>query len=97
MATSYLRSTASTSFCKGGAAPYSPPISGDTQPNPAYGGRKLLDQFREKMRGRTRAQPATGQLNPWPQRVRPQRLLFSYQAWPRWVSPGNCSRWLGDS
>ena len=50
MATSYRRPTASTSFCKDGAAPYSTPNSGNTQPISVRGGTKLLDLFRDKMR-----------------------------------------------
>lgn len=50
MATLYRRPNTTTSFDKGGAAPHSTPISDDIQPAHAVGGRKLLDQFRDKMR-----------------------------------------------
>jgi hypothetical protein len=50
MATSYRRPIASTSNGKDGAVPDSTPISGDMQPISVRGGRKLLDQFRDKMR-----------------------------------------------
>ena len=35
---------------KDGATPYSVSITGDTQPYPSYGSKKLLDQFADKMR-----------------------------------------------
>ena len=38
------------STCKDGAAPHSVQDSGDTQPNPSRRRKKLLDQFRDKMR-----------------------------------------------
>jgi hypothetical protein len=50
MATYYRRPTAHASNCKDGATPYSTPISVDIQPISVRGGRKLLDQFRDKMR-----------------------------------------------
>jgi hypothetical protein len=50
MAKSYRRQRAPASNCKDGATPYSTPISGDIQPISVRGGRKLLDQFRDKMR-----------------------------------------------
>jgi hypothetical protein len=50
MATSYRQRTADASIDKGRIAPYSTMIPGDIQPDPAVGGRKLLDQFRDKMR-----------------------------------------------
>jgi len=50
MAAVYPRPTASTTICKDGAAPYSTSFSGDTQPRPGGGSKKLLDQFRDKMR-----------------------------------------------
>ncbi len=50
MATSYRRLTAIASNCKDGAAPYSTPNSGDTRPRCNCGSKKLLDQFRDKMR-----------------------------------------------
>jgi len=50
MATSYRKTVAISSAGKDGAAPYSVPISGDTRPNSSRGGKKLLDQFHDKMR-----------------------------------------------
>jgi site-specific recombinase XerD len=50
MATIYRRPIASARICKDGAAPYSTPTSCGNQPNPARGGRKLLEVFRDKMR-----------------------------------------------
>lgn len=50
MATSYRQPTANASNGKGSTAPHSTLISGDIRPNHAVGGRKLLDQFRDKMR-----------------------------------------------
>ena len=50
MATFYGRPTANASIRKDRAAPYSTPISGDLQPISARRDRKLLDQFRDKMR-----------------------------------------------
>jgi hypothetical protein len=50
MATAYRQPTAVATICDGGAAPYSPPVTGATESNPARGSRKLLDQLRDKMR-----------------------------------------------
>jgi hypothetical protein len=50
MTTVYRWPAASATTSKGGAAPYSSPISCDTQPNVTPGARKLLDRFRDKMR-----------------------------------------------
>jgi hypothetical protein len=50
MATAYHRPTAAASNYRDDSAPDSVPISRDTRPNPARGGRKLLDQFRDKIR-----------------------------------------------
>ncbi len=50
MTTAYRWPAISATTCEGGAAPYSPPISCDTQQDLTRGGRKLLDRFRDKMR-----------------------------------------------
>jgi len=50
MAITYRKPIGIASTCKDGAAPHSVQVSGDTQPNPSRGGKKLLDQFRDKMR-----------------------------------------------
>ncbi len=50
METSYRQQTAAAIIDKGRLAPYSTMIPGDMQPDPAVGGRKLLDRFRDKMR-----------------------------------------------
>jgi integron integrase len=50
MATSYRQSSTNASIGKGGAAPYNTPFSGDMQPTRVPQDRKLLDQFRDKMR-----------------------------------------------
>jgi len=50
MAKVYRRLNTKTSFDEGGDAPYSTPISDDRHPDDAVGGRKLLDQFHDKMR-----------------------------------------------
>jgi integron integrase len=50
MAIAYRQQTAVASIDKGRIAPYNTPISGDIQPDPAVGGQKLLDRFRDKMR-----------------------------------------------
>ena len=48
--TAYRRFDRIASNRKGGAAPYSTPILGDTQPNLRHGSKKLLERFRDKMR-----------------------------------------------
>jgi len=50
MAISYPQPTANSSIGKGGAAPYNTPFSGVMQPICFRQDRKLLDQFRDKMR-----------------------------------------------
>ncbi len=50
MTTAYRWPAISATTCEGGTAPYSPPISCDTQQDLTRGGRKLLDRFRDKMR-----------------------------------------------
>jgi site-specific recombinase XerD len=50
MATSYRRPGTNSSSGKGGAAPYNARFSGVIRPNCVPQDRKLLDQFRDKMR-----------------------------------------------
>ncbi len=50
MAKSYRQPSTNASIGKGGAAPYNTPFSGVMQPICVPQDRKLLDQFRDKMR-----------------------------------------------
>jgi hypothetical protein len=50
MATSYRQPGKISSIGKGGAAPYNTPFSGVMRPTCVPQDRKLLDQFRDKMR-----------------------------------------------
>jgi len=65
MTTAYRRPTASTSVRKDGAAPLRRPFSGDTQPRSNCGSKKLLDQFREKMRALHYALATEKSYRPW--------------------------------
>jgi hypothetical protein len=49
MVATYRKSIGNASNCKDGAAPNRVQVSGDTRPNPRRGGKRLLDEFRDRM------------------------------------------------